>query len=145
MPIGSITSVNAQFFITVPLIFPAPVALQEFTADDIFDTEDVDVAETSMGLDGVLSGGWINMPTPQTIALQANSPSNDLFDTWRLQERAAQDKFPANAVILLPGIHRKWTMTRGFLQRTKPIPDAKKTLQPRRFRIVWQDGVPSPA
>ena len=140
---GSITSTNAVFTISVPSIFSIPVQLQEFSAEDIFTTQAVQTTETSMGLDGVLSGGKVFVPVPQTVSLQANSPSNAVFDQWAQQEEADGETYSAEGIIILKSLGKKWTMTNGFLVSYQPAPDAGKTLRPRRYGLLWNKMFPS--
>jgi hypothetical protein len=140
----SITSANAVVTLTVPGLFNQPLQLQQFAADDIFGTDAIEIAETSMGVDGYLTGGFVNVPTKQTYSLQADSPSNFIFDQWALQQKAVRDTFVANGLIVLTSLGMKYTMTRGFLTQYQSVPDAKKLLQPRKYVITWQSGVPAP-
>ena len=141
---GSITSANAVLTLTVPLLFPSPQQIQGFASDDIFDTDQIKSVEVMMGVDGVLSAGFVYVEITQNYALQADSASNEFFDTWWTQMQAAQDVYPANGNIQLPSIATKFTMTNGFLTGYKPLPDAKKLLQPRKFQIIWNRVAPAP-
>ena len=145
MPAGSITAANAIVMLTVPELFLTPQQLQGFAADDVYDTDGINSVETMMGVDGRLSGGFVFVPVAQNYALQADSDSVRFFDTWWTQMQAAQDVYPANGTVLLPAVGKKFTMTRGFLTGYKPIPDAKRVLQPIRFAITWNRVAPSPA
>ena len=37
-----------------------------------------------------------------------------------------------------------WQMTNGFLVGYKPLPQAKRLVQPQRFRIRWNLSQPQP-
>ncbi len=134
----SITAANAVYMLSIFPVFPIPVQLQGFAADDVFSTDPQTVAETSMGVDGLLSAGFVFNAVTQNITLQANSDSNNIFDAWQQAQKAVKDTYFANAVIMLRGIGSKWTMTNGVLTTYPPMPDAKKVLQPRRFGITWE-------
>ena len=142
---ATITSANATLTLSQPTLFPSPVRMQQFAVDDVFDTENVRSVETLMGVDGVLSFGFVYVAIVSTIALQANSPSNSFFDTIYTQQQAALDVYPMNGTIILPGINTKFTLTNGALTGYKPTPDAKRTLTPRRYQITWQKIAPAPA
>lgn len=141
----SITSANAVYMLSIPPLYLVPQQLQGFAADDVFGTDPLANAETLMGVDGRLSGGFVFSPTMQNITLQADSRSNDIFQNWREAQIAALETLIANAVILLPSLGRKWTMTRGFLTQFPPLPDTKRVLQPRRYQITWESFSPAPA
>lgn len=139
---GNITAANAVYILTIPNVLLAPAQLQGFAADDIFDTEPLEAAETLMGVDGVLSAGFVFVPVNQSITLQADSASNAVFDAWWTQEQANKTKFAASGQIKLTGIGTKWALTNGFLVTYPVIPNAGRTLKPRKFMIRWQTAFP---
>lgn len=141
---GSITAASAVVMISIPPLFPIPQPLQGFAADDVYSIPQIKSVETMMGVDGVLSGGFVFVPIPQEIVLQADSASNDVFDTWWTQMQAAEDVYPCQGLIVLKSIGTKYVQTNGFLTGYKPAPDAKKLLQPRRYEITWESIVPAP-
>ena len=141
---ATITAANAVFMLSVSNLFPAPLQLQGFAADDVFSHALVAPVETLMGVDGILSGGWTPQPKVQTIALQANSPSNLIFDTWYAAQEQQREAYIANAHITLASIGRGFYCVQGFLTNYPPMADARRILQPRRFTITWQsiNGAP---
>jgi hypothetical protein len=141
---GSITSANAVLTLAIPLVFPTPQQLQGFAADDIFDVPALRSAEVQMGVDGVLSAGFVFVPVPQTLSLQADSASNDLFDTWWTQMQATKNTYQAQGLIVLPAIGKKYTLVQGTLTQYKPAPAGKRVLQPRQYEITWASINPSP-
>lgn len=141
---ATITSANAVLTLTQAILFPTPVQIQQFAADDIYDMDQVRTVEALMGVDGVLSFGFIWVARTQNITLQANSPSNQFFDTVNAQQEAAQDVYPLSGQITLPGISTKFNMINGAMTAYNPAPAAKRTLQPRRFQIMWNRVAPSP-
>jgi hypothetical protein len=142
---GNITSANSIYTINIPNVLSAPVQLQGFSADDIFDTDPLEAAETLMGVDGVLSAGFVFVPVNQKISLQADSLSNSVFDAWWTQEQANKTKYPASGQIILSSIGSKWTMSQGFLTMYPVIPNAGRVLRPRQFAIRWQSAFPQSA
>jgi len=141
----SLTAANATIFFSLPALFPAPVQIQQFSADEVLDASEVEGAETAMGVDGVLSGGYVNVPFEQGYTLQADSPSVAFFDQWFYQQKAILDTLNPNAVITMPSLGKKWNMTKGFLIGYQPIPVLKKIAQPQKFRVRWQSSIPAPA
>jgi len=140
---GSITSANSIYTLAVTGLFPAPFQLQGFSAEDIFTTQALASVETLMGLDGILSGGFVYVPVVQSISLQADSASNNLFDQWYQAQQIAKDVYTAEGVIILQSIGKKWNLSNGFLSSYPPMPDAAKTLRPRRFAITWNSMNPA--
>jgi hypothetical protein len=140
----TITSANAVLTLSVSTIFTAPFQLQGFSADDIYTTGPLASAETLMGLDGKLSGGYVHVPVTWNIALQADSTSNDLFDQWFQLQQTNSEVYEASGILLLPSISKKWVLTTGFLTSFPPFPDAAKTLRPRRYGMLWQSVSSAP-
>src|SRR5689334_14339327 len=131
----NITSANAIYTLAIASLFGAPQQLQGYSADNVFGTEPLASAETSMGIDGFLSAGFVFVPVVQNVELQADSPSNDVFDQWWQASQIGQTIFPAQGLVTLLSINKKWVLQNGFLTTFPPIPDAQKTLRPRRFGI----------
>ena len=133
----SLSGANSIVMLGITDLYDTPQQLQQFAADDIFTAEMVKLVETLMGVDGVLSGGFVNVERKQVFSLQGDSPSNDIFDNWAGAMAAQQDIYTANGVITLKTIGKKWTLTNGFLTGYTPIPDVKKLIQPRKHEITW--------
>lgn len=142
---GSLTAANAIITLTIPGVFNQPQQLQQFAVDDIADVDTLTVAETLMGVDGYLSGGYVFNKVKYTYTLQANSPSCFVFDQWKLAQDSQEDTFAANGLLSLKSLGTKWNWTNGFLVEWKPAPDIKKILQPRKFAIEWESVVPQPS
>lgn len=139
-----ITAANATFMLTQPVLFPVPQQIQGFAADDVFDLDEIESVETQMGVDGVLSFGFVWKPQLQSIMLQADSPSNNIFDEIQTNQQAANTAYPLNGIITLVAIQTKIILTNGILTGYK-LPGAKKLIQPRRYRITWNLAVPARA
>lgn len=142
---ATLTTANSVLMLKVANLFPTPVEIQGYATDDAFASDEVESAETMMGVDGHLSAGYTPYMVPLVINLQADSVSNNFFDAWIAAEATAREKYVADGTILLQGTGALYTFTRGFLQRFIRMPEAKKTLQPRRFEIHWQDVSEAPA
>lgn len=141
---GNITSADAVLTLAVQAIFPVPQQIQGFSTDDVYDIPTIKSVEALMGVDGVLSSGFVFTAMIQEIMLQADSASNAFFDTWWTQMQAAKIAYSANGLIKLPAISTKFVQTNGFLTGYK-MPGAKRTLTARRYEITWQRIAPSPS
>lgn len=135
----TITSANSQFVLTIPDVFPAPVVMQGYAADDAFSVEAFDVAETLMGVDGNMSAGFVPNVKKLTFMLQADSPSLAAIEAWLGAMETAREVIFASAVIVLPSTQRTYIFTKGVLTNAKKLPDGKKVLQPVPYVITWQD------
>lgn len=141
---NSITSANSTIMLAVATIFPVAQQLQGYTAEDIFDTDDVDLAEVVLGLDKKQSAGWIPHNIKQRFTIMPNSDSILIFDTWITAQDTLMDIYTASAIIALPSVGKKFACSNGVLTRGKVAPDAKKTLQPQTFEITWESVLPAP-
>lgn len=144
MPAATITSANSILLISIAGLYDIPQQLQGFAADDVFDTEAIEPAETMMGVDGRLSAGWVPTPIKQNISLQADSDSIRIFENWVTAQKTAREVYEATGQVQLPSVRRKYAMVRGFLTSIPPTPAAKKVLQPRRFQITWESITSAP-
>jgi hypothetical protein len=140
---GDLSAANCSISFVVPGLFTSPENLTGFASDDVYDLDEIENIETLMGVDGVLSGGWVWKPQPHHIMLQADSPSCAFFDAWNSQQAAALHTYPGLAVTRLPQLGLKMIHTVGFLTGYK-LPGAKKLVQPRRFRLMWNQVLPAP-
>ena len=134
----TITSANSVFTIVIAGLFPTPVQLQGYASDKAFTTEALDLAEVQMGVDGRMTAGFVPNPTKQTITLQADSPSKDIFTALIQAMKTAREVFYISGTIALPSTGESFTLTRGILTNAKQIPDAQKVLQPVDYVITWE-------
>lgn len=140
----TITAANSVFTLLVAGVFPAPRNIEQYAADDQFSVDSVDVAETLMGVDGVMSAGWVPAIIPMQVMLQANSPSVDLFEQWDGAQAVAREIITAVATIILPSVDKSFVLTNGVLKQVKRFPDGKRTLQPIPYMIHWGSVVSTP-
>lgn len=141
---ATITSANAQLALSVTGIFSSPQLIQGFAVDDAFTSQAVDQADVQMGVDGDMSGGKVWVPYVMIIKLLASSPSLRIFDTWRQQQDAIVDVFPAYGSIELPSIGMSYTLDKGILTKAMPFPGAKKVLEPIEYEVTWKRIIPTP-
>lgn len=141
---NTITSANSVLTLTVPGLLPVPFTVQGYGTDDAFATEQVQSAETMMGVDGKMSAGFTPFITPMTITLQADSPSIEVFDSWLGAQAVAKELFFAQGALSLPSVGKTYVMTKGALSRITQVPAGKKVLQPVTYQIDWESVTPTP-
>lgn len=140
----TITSADATFVLSSADFALAATALEGYAADAAFATDNSDTAETSLGVDGKLSAGWVPRSYNQTITLQPDSPSRAIFDLLVGAQDASRTVFRLNGVINLPGNQYSYNMNRGVLKNYTAIPAAQRVLQPMTFVIEWESVLPVP-
>lgn len=143
MPDTTITSANSVFTLTASGVFPAPVQLEGYSSERAWESEQVQLAEENMSVDGRLTFGYTPNPYPMTVSLQADSPSKQVFLDIARAMIQSQDVVVLGATISLPSTGETFNLTRGVLKNYKTIPDAAKVLQAMNFQIVWEKISPT--
>lgn len=139
----TITAANSVLLLSVAGLFDVPQRIQGFSADALTGTEALATKELLMGIDGRLSAGWVAVSVPQSITLQADSPSVDFFDAILQAEETAREAFVLTGSLVIPSIGKKYAMTRGFLSAINKFPTIGRTLAPRPFTITWERVTPA--
>lgn len=140
----SITSADSVYIISSTDFALAATQIQGYAADAAFATDEAATAEVLLGVDGKMSAGWVPRMYPQTITLQADSPSIDIFDSIVLAQDSNRAVYRLGGVITIPGTQRSYTLSRGVLTSHTVIPGAQRILQPRTFTITWESILPTP-
>jgi hypothetical protein len=141
---ANLTSADSVLTLSILGLYPAPQTIQGYATDDAFASESVKPAEVMMGVDGLMSGGFVPFMTPLHITLMADSPSIDIFDNWLMAMKATRTLYKGFANIIVPGLGKQWTFTNGILTDANVMPDAKKLMQPRKFSITFEAFTSSP-
>lgn len=139
----TITSANSVVTLSVAGLFPVPQQIQGYSADNMFTSDNIDLAETQMGVDGRMTAGYTPNSVPQTFHLQADSPSKEFFKSIFRAMQQAREVYYISGAIDLPSTGESFTCVRGILKNIKMLPDAGKVLQPMDFQIVWESVTPT--
>lgn len=140
----TITAANSIFLLSIASLYLTPQRVQGFSMDAGFDLDAREGVETQMGIDGRLSAGFVAKESKMSVTLAADSLSNDLFDAWDASQRQLREALEATGSVTIPGLRKRFTLTRGFLTSFKPLAGTGKTLQPRTHVITWQAADPAP-
>lgn len=133
-----LTSANSEFVLSVPGVFAGPQVIQGYATDDAFGSEEVNPTEAKIGVDGRKSSGYTPYLFKQTIHIQADSPSIDIFDQWLGALNAVRDDLPGEASIWAPSLGKAYAFVNGSLTRAKVMPDAKKLFDSQSYEITWE-------
>lgn len=142
---ATLTTANSQLILVVAGLFTVPTPIQGYGVDEAFLMEAVETAETLMGIDAKMSAGWIAVSKNMQVTLQADSDSIPFFESWYSAQDSQQDLFFATGSLTLPSLSKTYVMAKGVLRGYTPIPEGRKVLQPRRFRITWESVLPGPS
>ena len=140
-----LTAADIVIVLSCPDVIGGPFQLQGFAAEDVFDTDNLAVAEVAMGVDGILSAGFVPREVVQRYTLQADSQSVDYFEAVYAQQVAQRAVYAFTGVLTLPAVGKTYNGSRGFLTGYSPTPAGRKILQPRQFAITWQSMSPGPS
>ncbi|EIC83984.1 hypothetical protein [Serratia sp. M24T3] len=140
---GIITAADVVATMTVTNLYTSGFTLQGFTADNIFDVTNLELAETVMGVDGTLSAGAILTPMDQTWHIMPDSATYTKFQTWATTSRTSIAVYRCNATIIFPTHGKKYTCTNGVLINCTTMASAAKTVQPITALIRWESVTPS--
>lgn len=140
----TLTTANSAFTLAARGVFPVPFKLEGYATDDSFAVDDVSPGEVHMGVDGNLSAGYVPYITQITFMFQGDSPSLDYFDTIISAQKSQREMVIFDGTGLIQGTQEKYAMTKGFLTSFTPASSGKKTLQPRKFTLSFQNFDKSP-
>ena len=140
----TLTAANSIIMMTVPTLFNSPQQLQGFMTDDVYDNDALSPAETQMGVDGLLSAGWVPIPVIVGYSLQADSDSIAFFETIYQAQQTARETFRINTSVNVPSLNRRYNLRRGVLTSIPVLPSAKKVMQGRKFSITYESLTSAP-
>lgn len=138
-----ITSANASATLILDL-FPAGVALEQFSADGAWSQDGYAVLETRMGVDGKMAAGYTPVEKEVTFHFMPNSPTiSKLNLIWQTME-TTKTALWCNIIITVPSIGMTYTCANGVLMNYKMLPNAEKVLEPidATFRFESITAVP---
>lgn len=142
---SDITSANSKLHIVVPAFYPGGFDVDDYSADNMFETAGLQLKEDAMSADGKYHAGFIFNPVEFTINLMPTSAAGDRLDNWLAAERAAISAFSCNATLIVPALKKKWNFTNGFLYTWNPTPPGRRILQPRSAVFHFEIVTPSAA
>lgn len=135
----TITSANSKFTIRVPGLGGLPFTLQGYATDAAFATEPTEVNINQVGVDGLVSTGYVPSLTNFTVTLQANSESNAFFENWLAAMKLQREAMIGQAVIDIPSIGKSYAITHLSLTNVQQVPSAQRVLGPVTYSLVAGD------
>ena len=141
---GTITSANSILTLGVASVYPTAQQIQGYQMDDAFAFEAVEPAQMIIGVDGLISAGYIPTLKKSSLMIQADSPSIAIFETWSAAMDQALEIYFAFASLAIPSLGTAYALTQGVLTSYVPAPSAKKVMQGRTFGITWGSILPQP-
>ena len=126
----NITAANAESVMTVETLFPNGFRLEQYSTDQALSSASVQLAETRLGVDGRLVGGFITAIQVVTISIEASYPSVkylvDLYDAMV----TGRTTYLCSLVSTVPSIGIAYKWYTGILQTAASFRNQKKVLDP---------------
>ena len=133
----NITAADAEIVLTVDVLYPQGINLEGFTVDTGLTADEVTFAETRMGVDGKLAVGYVPPPKPVSVALEANSPSQEVFENIYREIETNRRFYTCSLQMVIPSSGKIYTWTDGAVTGGKTSPDIKKTLDPTTWKMTF--------
>ena len=137
---NNITSANAVIIYQDNFFIKKGLPLMQFATDQSVTTDAVQKAETRMGVDGKLVGGYTPAPIPLTLMFEPSSPS------WRIIQRSinAADTLRMPLIcqlnITIPSIAENYSLRNGFLTEVTNL-NLKKVMDPITLKFNFESRV----
>lgn len=134
---NTITAADVTMIISIQQVYPAGVNLIGFGVDDAFIAEIADTAETQVGVDAFGVAGYRPREITMSIRFLASSPSTIVFENWQMAQDQITGILSASAIITIPSVGRKYACGTGVLMRVSSMPEVRRVLANREWRINW--------
>ncbi len=133
-----ITSANAELWLIVNTVFPAGFALEQFGTDQAWNQDNIQMAETRMGVDGKMVAGYTPAIFPVTITLEACSPSRFSLSTAWQATKINKQLYGCTLTASLPSVGEKIVWMKGVMQSGSPVPSGARILSPTTWTFHFE-------
>lgn len=137
--LGNITSANAQLYLTVDELYPAGIPLQNFSADSMATSDDMEISQVRMGVDGGMAAGYVPNPYTVTITLEASSPSLETMQSILQAMKINKRTYECSLILVIPAAKQVHKWSHGVLTNGNPVPAPKRVLDPTSWKFAFQD------
>ena len=124
-----ITSANSTAFMIVNKLFPAGFPVEGFGTDQAVSGDNMQIAETRIGVDGKMSAGVVVNVLPVTITLEANSPTYKFFRAIEEFQSKNKSLCPVTLTVITPSVGQTTVFTNGVLQTAPSMANIGSTLE----------------
>ena len=137
--LGNITSANAVLVLGVEELYPVGVQLTNFSTDQMLSSDDMEIAQVRMGVDGGLAAGYVANPFNLTITLEASSPSLTVMQSLLMAMKTNKTTYKCSVTLTIPSIKQVHFWRNGVLTNGNPVTAPKKVLDPTSWKFAFQD------
>lgn len=132
MALIDITSANSALVLKFDTLFSSGFNVDDYAADNMFETAALQNAEDVMSADGKYHAGFVFNPAEFTINLMPTSQAGEYLDQVYAYERTAIGKLAVNATLIVPALdNAKWNFVNGILYNWTPAPPGRRILEAR--------------
>lgn len=135
---GDITSANIELIFSAEEICPNGVVVQQFSADQMYSSEDEQFAETRMGVDGFMAAGHTPNIKTLTLSLEASSPLYETFKNLAMAQTRNRRPYNCTIVARVPSIGQVFTWSEGVLHNATWVPNASRVLDPTQWTFHFE-------
>ena len=104
--LGNITSANSVLVLGVEQLHPVGVQLTNFAPDQMLSSDDMEIAQARMGVDGGLAAGYVANPFSLTITLEASSPSLTVMQSLLMAMKTNRTTYKCSVTLLFRALSR---------------------------------------
>lgn len=133
-----ITSANATAILTIEDLYSTGFTLEGFSTDSAVTADDVEFAQTRMGVDGKLAAGYTPNEFAVTITLEANSSSLEKLNEMQSAMQINKKVYICHLQITIPSIGLEYKFSDGVLTSATVMPGLKKILDPTTWSFKFQ-------
>lgn len=137
--LGNITSANAVLWLTVKELYPAGVQIMNFSADSMMSSDDIEIAQVRMGVDGGMAAGYTPNPYQLTITLEASSPSLTIMQSILMASKVNRTIYECSVTLTIPSLTQAHHWRHGVMIGGNPVTAPKKVLDPTSWKFAFQD------
>ena len=137
--LGNITSANAVLGLGVEQLYPVGVQLTNFETDQMLSSDDMEIAQARMGVDGGLAAAYVPNPFLHTITLEASSPSLTVMQSLLMAMKTNKTTYKCSVTLTIPSFKQVHFWRNGVLTNGNPVTAPKKTLDPTSWKFAFQD------
>lgn len=133
-----ITSANAKLIFTCEELYPSGVEIQQFSTNQAFSSENIQVAETRMGVDGHMAAGYVPNIKVVTVQLEASSTSRRYFEQVQKAMIANQRPYKCSLTAIIPSIGEQVIWSEGVMQAGAVTSTAARVMEPTAWTFHFE-------
>lgn len=133
-----ISSGSAKAILTVQDLYPGGILLEQFGTDSGVVSDQYDISETRMGVDGKIVGGTVYNERVVNITLEASSPAYNALVNVAVASDQNGRVYVCDLVWRVPSRKMTFVWSTGILQNGTIVPAQNTVLGPTTWTINFE-------